>query len=179
MHSGFIVLFFPPTCFKLSNQNGIRSSEWICSQRKKRLRLHWRERKYNENRISDLCCCSTTTSIFIVCISNIKLESTFSPNQTTANILDKWHFEMMQFEPLLMFSLATITSHKQHLSSKVPINYIETRWRHAWVISVPKGHLLFHTSLLGFAWRSPNTRNRATWGASHSDATEASRASWR
>lgn len=34
--------------------------------------------------------------------------------------------DMMQYEPLLMFSLATIISHKQHLSSKGPLSYIET-----------------------------------------------------
>lgn len=115
-----------------------RSSKWICSQK----------RKGKKKKV--LLPTTTSTLWFVFQISYSKY--TFSPSQTTANILVKWHFKMMQFESLLMFSLATITLHKQHLSSKVPLNYLETDEK-------KKKTLLLHTSLWGFAWRSSNTRH--------------------
>lgn len=89
-----------------------------------------------------------------------------------------------------MFSLATVTTHKQQLSSKVPLNYIVGQiktctsdhspsvslWDH--IHKENKKHLLLHTSLYEFARRLSNTGDecigsRLREGPPHSDGTEA------
>lgn len=187
MNSWYTVFFLsPPTCFERKQKwhliiktVQIRSSKGICWQKEIKKKGEETKRKRWKRNFRLVAALQPLYSLYFrYHIQNAHFHTVKALQTSLIS-----NTQMMPFEPILMFSLATATSHTQQLSSKVPLNYIVGQiktctsdhsprvslWDH--IHKGNKKHLLLHTSLWEFAWCLSNTGDECLWSRANAGAS--------